>query len=363
MRSRQTSAALLVCGALVVSCSSTSDERGQGAGGPSSKTSASPLVPDARVVRLTQDLPGGEPPKVPYLVGKPLRATSWRLVRPTGTTVTVQAPPAAFASFADGLLVLATGEVSSVYAVRRDGHIERPASYTSNARLAVSDDGRAVGWVALIRDDRVPSGARAVPVIRFADGTGTRLPAGSAAARMVGIAGARCARDTAACRAVMSDRGRTYVLNHGRSVLVAPRAAVDVRADLATISPRSSPTTCSAMWSASGGRLWRDCHHDLYSFSPSGDHVLGGDSFAGTVATSRIVLLDDGGRTEATYAAPRGVTVSAATWEDDRHILVRLSRDWTTAYLVRVSVDGDAELVFASRGRRRSLVSYELPTS
>jgi hypothetical protein len=315
------------------------------------------------VVRLTQDLPVGKPPKVPYLVGKPLRAAPWRLVRPTGTQVVVHAPPAAFASFADGLLVLATGEVSSVYAVGRDGRRERPASYTSNARLAISDDGRAVGWVALVRDDRATTGVRAMPVIRFADGTGTRLAAGSAAARLVGIVGARCARDTGSCRAVTSEHGRTYELSHGGRHLLAPAAAVDVRADLATISPRAGPATCSAMWSATGRRLWRDCHHDLYSFSPSGDHVLGGESYAGTVATRRIVVLDGDGRVDATYAAPPGVYVTAATWEDGRHLLLRLSRDWTTSYVVRVSVDGDAELVFASRGVRRSLVSYELPTA
>ena len=250
-----------------------------------------------------------------------------------------------------------------MYAVGRDGRSERPPSYTSNGRLAISDDGRAVGWVALIRDDRVPRGVRAVPMIRFADGTGTRLPAGSAAARLVGIVGARCARDAGSCRAVVSDHGRTYVLNQERRVLLAPRAAVDVRADLATISPRTGPATCSGMWSATGRRLWRDCHHDLYSFSPSGDHVLGGESYAGTVATRRIVVLDDGGRVDATFAAPRGVFVTAATWEDDRHLLLRLSRDWTTSYVVRVSVDGDAELVFASHGLRRSLVSYELPAA
>jgi hypothetical protein len=89
--------------------------------------------------------------------------------------------------------------------------------------------------------------------------------------------------------------------------------------------------------------------------------VLATDGYGTTVASRRLFVLDDHGGVEAAFRAPRGVDVTGATWEDDRHLLVRLSRDWTTSYVVRVSVGGDAELVFASRGHIRSLVSYELP--
>jgi hypothetical protein len=143
---------------------------------------------------------------------------------------------------------------------------------------------------------------------------------------------------------------------------VAPRAAVDVRNDLSTIVARGHRGACSSRWSGTGHRLWRDCRHDLLAFSPSGDRILATDSVGPAFAGRRVFVLDDRGRVLVSYRAPRGVELTRATWEDDRHLLVRLSHDWTTSYVVRVAVGGRARVVFGSRGRIRSLVSYELPT-
>ncbi|MGC4110359.1 MAG: hypothetical protein QM747_08055 [Nocardioides sp.] len=374
MTSRVGWVAVLASAVFLGGCSSSSDDERDDAGRPRQEpttptgsataptgSSTAPTTTPTDVV-LTQDLPSGRPPHVPYLVGRRLSPAPWRLVGPDGTSQLVRKIPGEFAPLGGGIVSLVSAEgVSSVFVLGSDGRLVERPSYTSSSRLVVGAAGRAVGWVSLDRAKLRRSVVAATTEVRFADGRRWLLPARPDTV-LVGIrGGAACARRHDRCRVVVSEGRRTYVVGPHSRRRITSHPAVDVRADLTTISSRSG-TLCSAMWTPAGRRVWRDCHHGAVSFSPSGRHVLAIEGEGTQVATRRIFILDDRGRVESTFRAPRRLAIMGATWEDDRHLLLVVSRDWTTSYVVRVAVDGHAELVFPSQGRIRTLVTYQLPT-
>ncbi len=351
------------CGALVAatllaggcSDSSTPEPGVRHSAAPSSSVAPSPSTSGPRTTGLSEDLPVGPLPRLPYLVGKPLSRYPWRLVRTDRTSLTLPVIPGSFASSGRGLVTLVTGESSYVYVIDERGRADPPVP-TSSTRLAVSRDGGVVGWAVLVRHDRVR------PVLRYGDGSYRRFAPGPPDLALVGIVGTGCRAHHARCRPVVVEHRHTLVLRAGGARTLAPRAAVDVRADLSTLVSRDRRGLCSSMWSGTGHRLWRDCSHAVLAFSPSGASILATDGYGSSFDGRRVSVLDDRGRNLVSYRVPRGVELMGATWEDDRHLLVRLGHDWTSSYVVRLSVGGRASVVFASQGRIRSLVGYELPT-
>jgi hypothetical protein len=122
---------------------------------------------------------------------------------------------------------------------------------------------------------------------------------------------------------------------------------LDVSDDQALIGivDRSAAKLCNRY--ESEAKSYETCDHVLSEFSPDGRSILGYSSeITEGPALDAINLLDAAtGETRLTARSPAGsATIWETAWEDDEHVLAIVNQDETTWAIVRVGLDGKAEL-------------------
>ena len=97
----------------------------------------------------------------------------------------------------------------------------------------------------------------------------------------------------------------------------------------------------------SEAKAYRTCDHVLNEFSPDGGSILGYSSeITEGPALDAIDVLDAAtGKTRLTARSPAdSATIWETAWEDDEHVLAIVNQDETTWAIVRIGMDGKAEL-------------------
>lgn len=307
-------------------------------------------LPPVTQVDPPVSLPVGQPPRVPYVDGP-------TIVLPGGRQIVLERPPKLFAEDIAGESYGATarvpaGWISTTYDFLQDvstfhspdGSFRRRPG--GSGPVSVSPDGRRVLMWDTGQTVVLDSGSRDITEDVLT------IP-GVSAARLepVGLVGRR-GRQVVLNLLNMRRMAAGVVVTDGRDVVEVPGVAraASVSAQAGIISAthhRGTRARASTVYSLDGEPLFHAPGFELIGFSPDGTLALG---VPHRWNPRRIVLVSIATGKVLLHLELRG----SLTWEDDRHLLVAMSRITRTTLrqgLLRLSLDGAAVWAVPMRSR------------
>ena len=137
--------------------------------------------------------------------------------------------------------------------------------------------------------------------------------------------------------------------NHGFADQVDTKIVelLDVHVSRAVVGTMSAAAGKACGRYESDGASYETCDHVLDTFSPDGRNIIGYSSLISEgPATDAFSVLDARtGKPRLTFRSPTDTyTLWEAAWEDDSHVLAVVNQDESTWAIVRVGLDGTAEL-------------------
>ncbi len=321
---------------------------------PSGVVTMGPLPPVTQVDEAVA-LPVGQPPRVPYVDGT-------TVVLPGGRKVVLERPPKLFAEDIAGESYGATarvraGWISTTYDFMQDVSTFHSPDGSFRGRpggsgpVSVSPDGRRVLMWGTLQTVLLESGPQDVTADVLT------IP-GVSAARLepVGLLGRRgrqvvlnllnMRRMTAAGVVITDGTDAVEVPGVARAASVSARAGI-----ISGTHHRGTRARASTIYSLDGEPLFHAPGFELIGFSPDGTSALG---VPHRWNPRRIVVVSIATGEVLLHLELRG----SVTWEDDRHLLVAMSRVTRATLrqgLLRLSLDGAA--VWAVPMRTRLLLS------
>lgn len=338
-------AAALVIGATLASCGEYNGIQQDGEPAPAT-SSPQPEAKSSDVVIDVRELSDGPAPRIAWLDGRTLHDGD-REIRLTGEPYEVAVVNKRIVEL--GPTQSATD--SEVLVRNRRGDIR--ARYPDPvSRLATNAERNIVAWIAednrpmilqtghkqALEMPREPKGRNGDPVAVVGkdcfNGPETVVGAGCTVFFMLSI----------------GDQTVPYESSeHG---IVAPvdteiDELFDVSQDRAMIGGQASTDSESCSRFEREDKSYETCDYLLYRFSPDARHILGhGPEIGEGPATDTLHLIDARtGESVRTIRSPAdSYTLWEAAWEDDSHLLVVVNQDETTWAIVRIGLDGSAEL-------------------
>jgi hypothetical protein len=278
------------------------------------------------------------------------------VTRPDGSTVTVPFDNETVGSTAYGVLtdgrvvapVAQPGGAARVVVVDENGTVEAEYPALVNV-VTMGQADRTVAWVGPDHRVRVLESGTDDPV------TMAEVPMpGEGIGSVDAVIGSDCAGG--GCRVLGGDFTETTVSMTGPEPArdldtPEPFRVTDVRPDgslwAVDLPPgRNEQYGCAALYDPARGAITaRSCETVGLTFSPDGQHVVGG--YAENNMWSEVTVLDLDLREVTTYAPGRQEALSRVGWADASHLyLVRGGWDGTEWRLERVAIDGsDIETV------------------
>ncbi len=109
----------------------------------------------------------------------------------------------------------------------------------------------------------------------------------------------------------------------------------------------SDAGSCSEVRDRENALLWKTCDFRFSSFSPNGQNLLGAQAYGDGFGDGQLSVLDArSGRVVLDLKTDDGATVTAATWEDDEHVLATVYEQGRWA-LIRIALNGAREYALA----------------
>ena len=308
-------------------------------------------LPPVTQVDAAVPLPVGQPPRVPYVDGT-------TIVLPGGRQVVLERPPKLSAEDIAGesygpVARVPAGWISTTYDFMQDvstfhspdGSFRRRPS--GSRPVSVSPDGRRVLMWDTGQTVLLDSGSQDITEDVLT------IP-GVSAARLepVGLVGRRGRQVVLNLMNMRSMTAAGVVVTDGRDVVevpgVARAASVSARAGIISgTHHRGTRARASTVYSLDGEPLFQAPGFEVVGFSPDGTLALGVPHrwnprriVVVSIATGKVLL----------HLELRG----SLTWEDDRHLLVAMSRVTRTTLrqgLLRLSLDGAAVWAVPMRSR------------
>jgi hypothetical protein len=318
-----------------------------------------PVDPGVLTIR---GVPRGAPPRIPYLAHA---GDTWALVRPDGTTESLDREYGEFATMGDGL-VATTYSATGTQVVLLDGQLQEVHAYdVPEGGLVATPDGAIVGWL----------GADGRPhVVEHGGDQEWDLPevtGGSSLAALVSD-GTTCKEgvEGVGCAAYVNspDGTRAWIsISHGIVDTVPGVVAVgDVATGDAGMVAMTSVSDEGSCW----GRfqdfrrkpVWETCDYTLFDFSPAGTGILAGPAYLDGFGQGLAAVLDLDGQVRAEWHSRDQAALLHTVWEDDDHVLALVFQDDQWAVLRLGVADGSVELAVPPVPDRGGASPFVLPT-
>ena len=300
----------------------------------------SPAPPPGDAVPvLPGQLPAGQPPAVPWLDGRTLHHD--------GTTAQLPGSYSDVAGYRGGWLAVQDTSQGQ-HLVRIDASGKETGRAPGGVQIATSADGTQLAWVedgALHRglasghsetEDTLP-----VPAGHDAQVVGFG-PGGQVVYDLLGATDKNAGDQTVHVTDFAHDRvvpGLIWALSSNEETgLVAGQTSFD----------GNTGTSCYAVLTTGGKKLWADCRFSADKLSPTGSFVSGQVSGCDSEFGCGDLVVRRAGTGEPVvhFAAPKsakGVSFGTVAWEDDQHLLTPAYNDgrW---WILRLGLDGSADV-------------------